>query len=634
MCGIAGLVSLQEPLDAAETRPALMRMTASLSHRGPDGAGVWISDDRRVALGHRRLAIVDLSDRASQPMLSSDGLTACVFNGEIYNHAELRSELVELGASCWRTDHSDTEVILWAYRIWGPGCLDRFRGMFAFALWDSREKTLWLVRDRIGVKPLYYAQYGGRIAFASEMKALLSDPSLDRSVDTSSLYHCFSFLAIPAPGTMFEKIRKVPAGSWLRIDAAGGVQQREYWDVLSRAEPLDGAPEAEICQRVMTELRASVRLRKVADVPVGIFLSGGLDSSTNAVLFAEGERLPVKTFSIGYIGDLQRYHNELGYAKVVADHVGTDHHEVLIDREAFRAFVPYMTRLQEEPIADPICASTYFLAKAAVDAGIKVCQVGEGADELFIGYPSWLLRYRAQRLIDSLGIPREAYGVCRRILAVAGGRSTRAYDALRRVERGIPIFAGGIDAFADSQKRQLLSPQVLRDLSGLSSSDVIESIRRQYLDRARRPSVLGWMTYVDLKLRLPEHLLMRVDKMTMAVGLEARVPFLDHKLVELMISVSDDPKLRGGEAKHLLKRGVRDLLPKEILSRKKQGFGMPLADWFGGELRPMMSDEIVSFAERSNLLNRTTLGRVLPGMSLKRIWYLYNLAVWWKEFAA
>ena len=320
MCGIAGaLVFNGSPLRLDEARVTRMRDT--MLHRGPDGAGTWISPDGRVGLGHRRLSILDLSSAAGQPMGNEDGSVQLIFNGEIYNHADIRAELEKLGGHRWKTDHSDTEVIIHAFEQWGIDCLHRFRGMFALALWDGRSRELWLVRDRIGIKPLYYSVHHGRLTFASEIKALLADPEQPRAVNEEAFFHYLSFLTTPAPLTLFEGICKLPAGTWLRVREDGSMTEQRYWDVWDHARPLNVRDEEEAAELVLQELRTTVKLRKMSDVPVGVFLSGGIDSSLNAALFAEGESRPIQTFTIGYQGEYESYKNETHYARFMAERV-------------------------------------------------------------------------------------------------------------------------------------------------------------------------------------------------------------------------------------------------------------------------------------------------------------------------
>jgi len=379
MCGIAGLLSYG---DFRVSEAVLKRMCDSISHRGPDGEGFWVGDGGRIGLGHRRLSIIDLSTAADQPMSTPDGSIWIVFNGEIYNHAEIRSELEAMGDRSWKTDHSDTEVLIHAYQRWGIEALHRFRGMFAFALWDGRTKDLYLVRDRIGIKPLYYTRYGRRVAFASEIKALLTDRLVERAINEDAIFDYLSFMTVPAPNTLFKGINKLPPGTWMKIAENGEETQRTYWDVWDHVNPLTNASEDELAERIVAELRSSVRYRKVSDVPVGIFLSGGVDSSTNAALFKEGESEAVKTFSIGYAGNYASYKNEFDYARQVAQAVGAEHHELALSEDDLLDFLPRMVWLQDEPIADPVCVPIYYVSKLARDNGVIVAQVGEGADEL------------------------------------------------------------------------------------------------------------------------------------------------------------------------------------------------------------------------------------------------------------
>ena len=387
MCGIAGVLAFSNS-NFTVTTEYLTRMRDTMAHRGPDGAGVWISPDRRAGLAHRRLSIIDLSEAAAQPMSSEDGSLQVVFNGEIYNHAEIRRELEERGRRHWKTDHSDTEVILQAFMEWGIECLEKFRGMFAIGLWDARARRLWLIRDRVGIKPLYYSVHHGRLTFASEIKALLEDGDQPRRVNEEALFHYLTFIATPAPETLFAGIQKLAPGSYLRIEADGQIRQERYWDVLDRTRPLHGVSEEEIGERLIAELRTSVALRTVSDVPVGIFLSGGVDSSTNAALFSECAGGRVKTFSVGYDQDYRGCQSELPLARRFAETLGADHHDRVLTQEDFLAFLPRMIQLEDEPIADPVCMPVYYLSKLAREHGVIVAQAGEGSGRALLGLPA------------------------------------------------------------------------------------------------------------------------------------------------------------------------------------------------------------------------------------------------------
>jgi asparagine synthase (glutamine-hydrolysing) len=632
MCGIVGALRFAGG-DFRVTEPYITRMRETVVHRGPDGGDTWIDEDGRIGLGFRRLAIIDLSDSAMQPMANEDGSIRLVFNGEIYNHAEIRRELEAIGGHTWRTDHSDTEMIVHAFEEWGIDCLHRFRGMFALALWDARAQELWLVRDRIGIKPLYFSVHDGRIVFGSEIKALLEDPDQPRAVDEEAFFHYLSFLTTPAPRTLFRGISKLPGGTWMRITVDGAIREQRWWDPLEQTEPLTGVSDAEIAERILAELRTSVQLRKVSDVPVGVFLSGGIDSSTNAALFSEGERDTVKTFSIGYEGEYDSYKNELHYARRMAAEVGAEHHERLLTVDDLLDFLPTMVRLQDEPIADPVCVPVYYVSKLARDNGVVVAQVGEGADELYWGYPAWKV-YRNLQRYDDLPVPSALKRVGVAAATAIGKGERREVEFLRRGADDRPIFWGGAEAFTHTQKQRLLSPRLRAELNGLSSWDAIEPVRERFEANAWERTPLAWMSYMDLNMRLPELLLMRVDKMSMGVSLEGRVPFLDHKFVELALSIPEEVKTRNGELKHILKRAVRGVIPDELIDRPKQGFGVPVYEWFFDRLGDEARRELDAFCEATDYFDGDEVRRVLDERRGPDAWYLLNFALWHKEFVA
>jgi asparagine synthase (glutamine-hydrolysing) len=633
MCGIAGALNVEgDPAGAPITEELVTRMRDALAHRGPDGARTWVRPDGRIGLGFRRLAIVDLSDAAMQPLASEDGSVRILFNGEIYNHGDLRPELERLGHS-FSTDHADGEVIVHGFEEWGIDCLARLRGMFAIAIWDDRAQELWLARDRIGVKPLYWSLHHGRLTFASEIKALLEDAEQERAVDEEALYHYLSFLVTPGTRTLFRGIRKLAGGTWLRVNTRGELREERYWDAWDGVVDLDGLGSEEIAGRVLAELRESVRLRKMSDVPVGVFLSGGIDSSTNTALFAEGEDRPVKTFSIGYDSDYPSYRNELDYARLMAERVGAEHHERRLTVDDLIEFLPRMAWLQDEPIADPVCVPVHYVSKLARDNGVVVAQVGEGADELFLGYPSWKTLLGLQRY-DDLPVPRVLKHAGVGAAKLAGRGERREVEYLRRGALGQPIFWSGAESFTDAGKQQLLSPRLRAQLDGLTSWDAIAPIRARFDANASERSHLNWMTYVDLNLRLPELLLMRVDKMSMGVSLEARVPFLDHRFVELALSIPQRLKTNGGTLKHVLKQAVRGLIPDELIDRPKQGFGVPVHEWLLDRLGDETRRHLDDFCRTTDLLDRAEVMRLVDERRGSEVWTLLNLALWHEEFIA
>lgn len=630
MCGIVGMCVLRQ--DANPVEPDLLNiMRDRMSHRGPDGARSWFSADGKVGLGFRRLAIVDLADRAMQPMSNEDETIHLVFNGEIYNHAEIRAELEQIGGHIWKTHHSDTETIVHAYEEWGIDCLTRLRGMFAIAIWDSRIQNLWLIRDRIGIKPLYYTVHHDRLAFASEIKALLADPRQKRVVHEEAFYHYLSFLTTPAPQTLFAGIKKLPNGCWLRISANGQIVEQRYWDVWEHTTPLTDLTEKEIAQLLLTELGKAVQIHKVSDVPVGIFLSGGIDSSTNAALFSKDEHKPIKTFSIGYQGNYQSYQNEIHYARRMAEMVKADHQELLLTQDDLLNFLPQMIYLQDEPIADPVCIPVYYVSKLAREHGVIVCQVGEGADELFCGYPFWQRASQFQVWLDNPFIqalhPLGMLG-----LRFARKEYSLYAEWLQRSKQNQPIFWGGAEAFTEYDKRRLLSPRLRNQLKGLTSWQVIQPIHQRFETQAWEKSALNWMSYVDLNLRLPELLLMRVDKMSMGVSLEGRVPFLDHKFVELAMSIPSSVKVRNGTLKYILKEAVRGLIPDELIDRKKQGFHIPIHEWFLDRLGVSVRQTLDNFCEQTEFIDHKAVLELIERKRSLQVWYLFNFALWWQEY--
>jgi asparagine synthase (glutamine-hydrolysing) len=633
MCGIAGVFVFKKG-NFLVTEPYLVKMRDTMVHRGPDGAGLWISTDRKMGLAHRRLAIIDLSENAAQPMSNEDGTLWVCFNGEIYNHAQIRKELEQRGGHQWKTDHSDTEVILHAFEEWGIECLNKFRGMFAIALWDAKKRELWLIRDRIGIKPLYYSIHHGRITFASEIKALLEDADQKRSVHEEAFYHYLSFLTTPSPQTLFDGIKKLPSGTWLRIREDGEIYEHRYWDVWDHTTPLLNVSEDEIAERLLSELREAVRLRKVSDVPVGVFLSGGIDSSTNAALFSEKRNeQPVKTFTVGYNGNYKSYENETVYAQKMAKVVDAEYYERLLSMDDLINFLPQMVYLQDEPIADPVCVPVYYVSKLARDNDVIVCQVGEGSDELFCGYPRWKTMLHLEKL-NRLPVPKFLKTLGLTLLRSLGVECSFHYELLRRSIANQPIFWGGAEAFTEMQKKRLLSERLQRKFQNFSSLEALKPIHERFKEKAWEKSPLNWMTYLDLNIRLPELLLMRVDKMSMGVSLEGRVPFLDHKFVELAMSIPSSLKTKGGVLKYILKKSVRGLIPDELIDRKKQGFGVPIQEWVFERLGEIERLELEQFCKETDFFDIHEALSYVDKKNGVRSWFLFNFVLWWKMYIA
>ena|SRR5581483_1192993 len=598
MCGIVGAF---KPGGAAASAETVARMRDRMAHRGPDGVGMWCSPDRRCALGHRRLSIIDLSTDAAQPMLNAAGTVALTFNGEIYNHAEIRKELEALGKYRWRTDHSDTEVLLHAFEEWGVRCVERFYGMFAIGIYDGRDPgrpVVHLIRDRVGIKPLYVTKTAsGEWLFASEIRALLAHPDVSAAMDPLAFWHYLTFIVAPAPLTMFKGIFKIPAGYRVTIDATGRAVAQRWWDCRpDRAQMFSerDLSEADAVAELTRLLKRSIARRMVSDVPFGVLLSGGVDSSLNVALMSELMTRPVTTFTIGYEGKDE--YNEFKFAQCVSRRYRTDHHETLIDRREAQDFLPLLVRLQDEPIADNVCIPLYFLARLVKASGTTVVQVGEGADENFLGY--WWCDHYRQKYETVYRPARAGSAGWRRWLPALKAR-TPGLDGedlaiQRRADEGQELFWGGAVCWWGDMRAQLTPDRapfagaVACPIENLlpASFNALDShaVVREYLSpldgQLGEPEVLQKIPYLEMKLRIPEHLLMRVDKLTMAHAVEARVPFLDHDVVDFATRLPPSYKLRDGIGKRVLKSAAEPYLDRDIIYRRKQGFGAPMEEWF------------------------------------------------------
>jgi len=663
---VCGIVGAYRPEGATTDEATLVAMRDAMAHRGPDGAGFWRSPDGRCLLGHRRLAIIDLSPEAGQPMALPGGDLAVVFNGEIYNHKQLRAEMAAAGAHGWRTDHSDTEVLLRAWESLGPGCLGQLYGMFAFAVYDQRDPSrplLHLVRDRLGVKPLYLTRLpGGEWLFASEIRALLEHPRVSREMDLTAFWHYLTFIVAPAPLTMFRGIFKLPAGYMVSIDGSGRALARRWWDSKPAAKDLLSPADLsldEAADEVLRLLRKSVERRMVSDVPFGALLSGGVDSSLNVALMSELMDRPVTTFTVGY-GSYEE-NNEFDHARRIARRFRADHHERRINSREALDFLPELVRLQDEPIADNVCIPLYFLAELVKQSGTTVVQVGEGADEHFLGY-WWCEHYRRKYLevyLPALAgekVPRWRR-LARRGLDAWRQRSpspfisTEDAEVAERARRGEPLFWGGATCFWGAERRRLTPhPERFRQevdcpvegllppsLAVADSAKVISAYLEE-LGEVAEPAVLYQVPFLERRLRLSEHLLMRVDKMTMAHAVEARVPYLDHDVVEFSDRLPAEYKLDDGLGKKVLKLAASRLLDHETVYRKKQGFGAPMDQWFAepGFGQHCLATYRRSGLSRSGLLDNEHVNAMLQAQMAGagghgfQLWTIFN-AVFWHE---
>lgn len=622
MCGICGIIYG----DRAKTvdRAMLEAMTRLMTHRGPDGEGLHV--DGPVGLGHRRLSVIDV-EAGVQPMTNEDGTLWLVYNGEIYNFRELAAELAARGHRF--ATRCDTEVILHLYEELGPACLERLRGMFSFALWDGRRRRLFCARDRLGVKPFFYRFAGGDFIFASGPEPILRHPGVGRSVDAKALDLYLTYQYVPAPLTIYGGMRKLPPAHYLLLED-GRLSVERYWDVNPGRQAEIGYDEAR--ERLRELLTEATRLRLVSDVPLGAFLSGGIDSSIVVALMSGLTDRPVKTFSIGF--EEQTY-NELPYARMIAARYGTDHHEFVVKPDAV-GLLPRLVRQYGEPFGDSSALPTYYVAEMS-RRHVTVALNGDAGDELFAGYD----RYLAYALAGRWGrIPSAK--LQGRVLARILARAPRD-SALHRVRRfaesvgleGPARYLSYVAYFGEEERARLYAPAMREASRGY---DALGYLRSLY-DACRMDDELGRLLYVDLHSYLPGDLLVKVDIATMAVSLEARSPFLDHRVVEFAAALPPRWKLKGREGKHILKETFADLLPPEILRRPKRGFAVPISRWFRGELKSYLRDVLLdpSSLGRGYFDPARVRGLVEEHQKGRRdhtyrLWALLALELWHREF--
>lgn len=620
MCGICGVVDLKagRPVDAG----VLRRMNRALRHRGPDEEGY--REAPHVGLAMCRLRVIDPAG-GSQPMSNEDGSVWLVYNGEVYNFRELRRELEARGHR-FRT-RSDTEVVVHGYEAFGVEVVTRLRGMFAFALWDGRQQRLLLARDRLGIKPLYYWQRGDRLAFASELKSLLKLPDFPREVDPEAVDLYLTYGYVPAPWTPFRGVRKLAPGHVLVLDQAGARVQN-YWDFVPAERP--SRPLRESVAELRARLQDAVRSHLVSDVPVGAFLSGGLDSSTVVALMSLAGAHPVRTFSVGF---REARFDELPYARQVARRYGTDHRELVVEPQVARR-LPELLSHFDEPFGDSSAIATYLVAELARQH-VTVVLTGDGGDEVFCGY-EWQRRHQMVRPFHRLPFALRARAPRLARLLPAGPWRQRAAGFLADVAldpadgylRRMTLFDGQL-------RRELYSSGFRAALGGHESLAPL----RMWLDALPGSDFRNRMLYADTHFYCPEDCLVKVDRMTMAWSLEARVPLLDHELVEFLASVPPQWKLRGVTSKYLLRRAVRDLLPPDLLRKRKQGFSVPVGPWLRGPLYPAARDLLLDTPARERgwlrpesverLLEEHRSGGAEHG---HRLYAVLGLEIWAREY--
>lgn len=616
MCGIAGFLS------ASRNEAAVLRgMTAALAHRGPDAEGFYESPG--VHLGHRRLAVIDL-ETGRQPLFNEDGTVAVVFNGEIYNFLELRAELVKRGHRF--ATRTDSEVLVHGYEEYGDELLGRLRGMFAFALWDAQRRRLLVARDHLGVKPLYYHWNGRLFAFASELKALLKHPGVTRALDAEALGLFLECQYIPTPRSIYRDIRKLPAGHALVVEE-NAVRVFRYWQ-LDYGHKLT-LQEEDAVALVERELRDSVRAMLMSDVPLGAFVSGGIDSSLVAALMAQESGRTIDTFNVGFSGEVAVSEHE--YAQQTASHIGSRHHSVMLaPSDVLAAFSDWLD-IFDEPFADPAAMPTMLLARFA-RRHVTVVLTGEGADEVFGGYSNYPKRAREERLSSLLGHPWSPLPPLVRCLP-ARVRKDRLLKAIANpIARRYTTIP---NVFDTALRGDLYTPAFL----AVHRETLAEYAERYYAE-CNSTAYLDRIMHVDLRLWLPDDLLTKVDRATMAYSLEARVPYLDHRFVETCARLAPTLKCRGATGKYLLKKIAERHLPNAIVHRAKHGFFMPMSEWLANELKPLVRDCLgAQGLARRRLVRADALERLLTQHyggrrnHATRLWALLVLEQWFRRFA-
>ncbi|MGN6553506.1 MAG: asparagine synthase (glutamine-hydrolyzing) [Verrucomicrobiota bacterium] len=626
MCGIAGKVAHDRAERVSEED--IRRMIAPIAHRGPDGNGVYL--DRNAGLGHCRLSIIDLSAGA-QPMTNEDGTVWIVFNGEIYNFQELHDRLQAKG-HVFRS-RCDTEVIIHLYEDLGPECVKELRGMFAFAIWDTKSQSLFVARDRVGIKPLYFCQTDRAFWFASELKAVIADPEVSREMNPRALRMFLSFNYVPGEETLFRSVRKLLPGHWLLVKN-GCITTRQYWD-LQFTQDRWNQPYNDAVEELHQLIAGSVRDHMIADVPVGVLLSGGVDSSAVLNFAVQGTGKKVKTFTVGFDGD--QVVDERPYARLAAQRFQTEHFETSISADDFWNFLPAYVRHMEEPVCEPPAVALYYVTKLARDH-VKVLLSGEGGDEAFAGYPNYPNMLRLERLQMALGPLARPAGL---LAGLAGRISGEARLQRYAGALGRPLAShyfsrtSSPSAFFNRSAGALVQEELINGVPHDLARQHIESLTRNVANE----SLLNQMLYVDSKTWLPDDLLIKADKITMANSLELRVPLLDHKILEFAASLPADFKVRGRETKRILKSAFSKVLPAEVIERKKAGFPVPYENWLSRRLKQQVEDVLLSSQAISRgyfqprAVERLLQDNARGGRHAKEIFSLIAVELWHREFA-
>jgi asparagine synthase (glutamine-hydrolysing) len=622
MCGICGTAG-------TEDSALLKKMCDAIVHRGPDDSGEFL--DSNIGLGFRRLSIIDISG-GHQPVHNEDESIHVIFNGEIYNYKSLTEDLISKGHRFYT--NSDTEVLVHLYEEYGESFVTNLRGMFAFAIWDSNRKRLQLARDRLGIKPLYYTFFNNIFLFASEIKSILQCEEFERKVNIDSLHRYLSFRCDPGTSTMFRNINKLAPGHILSF-SNGNIEIKKYWDF--RMSPQQGSIDY-YSERLRKLLKECVKIRLMSEVPLGVYLSGGIDSSSVVAMMSDLVDEPIKTFSVGFGNRM----DELPYAKQVADYFGTDHHEILVEADSYD-ILPEIVWHFDEPVADPAAIPTYLMSKAT-KKDVTVVLTGEGADEIFAGYEQYkILKYgrgfgtlpHSFKKILPMLVRKLPKSILDRLFAYSSSLGDEGINRFAKFMESLDktgeSYLEIVSIFTDDEKREIYT----RGLADKINLEIAKELNESYF--RGKSDLLNQLLYMETKTLLPENLLMKVDKMTMAHSIEARVPFLDHNMVEFASALPTNLKLNGMTGKYLLRKAMADLLPKEIIHRKKQRFFVPIDDWFEKKikcdaLRLFEESNVYQYFDKEKIITMIEKYDRSKLFYMRQLWSIINFAIWHKIY--
>ncbi len=625
MCGINGIISLAgQPISNGAN--LLTKMNKLIEHRGPDDSGIWHNSENSIYFGHQRLSILDLSSQGHQPMVDEVG-NVIVFNGEIYNFKELKEQL--RSKYTFRSS-TDTEVILALYREYGENLLEYLNGMFAFCLWDPKKRSCFLARDRIGIKPLYYVKKAGVFAFSSELRTLLALPWVDREIEPQSFYNYLTYNKVSAPETIFAGIKKFEPAHKYTLVINGREKYQSYWNI--KWDTLNDN-ETTAQTEFLDVLESAVKYRMVSDVPVGAFLSGGVDSSAIVALASKYAGSPMTTFSVGFEG-VDGF-DERQFARQISNQFGTNHIEQVINSDDIKNLLPKLVDIFDEPLADATSIPIHLISKLAKENDIKVILTGDGADELFFGYRNWFQYTKFQSIYTRLEQLPRALRLILKKLAYLMPASKASTEIIKRALDKEEFFLGGAGGLKETIKRSILSSDFLGTIDFDARSNSISRLKAEFdLKASANKDLIRWMSYVGTREIIPNYYLYRADRLGMANSIELRVPFLDHNVVNYAFSIDSKLKTKNQIPKYIVKKSLESILPRDILYRKKQGFCVPLNEWLKKEITSYLKSGLTEFCSRTGYFNSSRLASVIKRYEkgdnslANSIWNIYFFMAW------